>query len=64
MQLGGGGGGGGGGGANKNVQCTKKNCIPMPQGTIKSSVHNSISGPSCKRLQLYSWDMNGRYIGL
>ena len=50
--------GGGGGGA------TKMYYIPILRGTIVPSIHNGFSRPSGKRLQLYSWDMDGKYIGL
>ena len=49
----------GGGGATK---CTPR--APIPQGTIQPSVRNNFSRPSGKRLKLYSWNMEGRYIGL
>ncbi len=53
--------GGGGGGEQK---CTKKNRTPLARSTIEPSVQNGFCRPSGKRLQLETWDINSRGIGL
>ena len=45
-------------------ECTKKNRTPLVQSTIELSAQNGFCRPSGKHLQLETWDVNSRGIGL
>ncbi len=45
-------------------KCTKKNRTPLARSTIEPPVQNGFCRPSGKRLQLETWDVNSRGIGL
>ena len=45
-------------------KCTKKSRTPLARSTIEPSAQNGFCRPSGKRLQLETWDMNIRGIGL